>query len=314
MATVNVRCPFANKPLEGVELLENMNIESLTTEAIAARIASFPCWHYEFDLQGCKTPIFKPSWKNRHYQRKGYFFDPLVRLCGRTLQGKRILDLGCNAGFWSLCAIEAGCDYVLGIDGRQMHVDQAEFVFQVKGIERERYDFRVGNVFDVLGEELGTFDIVLCLGLLYHICKHVQLFEGIAAVNSDILVIDSRLSPLPGSLLQLGRESTESPRAAIDYELVMNPTRDAVLDLASQFGYATAVLKPAFSDYSGCDDFQDGIRRAFLCAKKTNLAGLEVEENGSRPTVRKRTPDPSTLPARTLVAAMGRKILRRLVR
>lgn len=76
------------------------------------RVAIFPRWHYEFDLNGVRTPIFNHRHVNRHEQRKNYFFRPLVRLCGGSLSGKRVLDLGCNAGFWSLMAIEAGADYV----------------------------------------------------------------------------------------------------------------------------------------------------------------------------------------------------------
>ncbi|MEA2517439.1 MAG: tRNA (mo5U34)-methyltransferase, partial [Actinomycetota bacterium] len=112
------------------------------------RIDEFDRWHYEFDLNGIKTPISDPTRVNRHNQRKRYFIDPIVQLLGGSLEGKRVLDLGCNAGFWSLAAIEAGADYVLGIDGRQMHVDQADLVFEVKGIDRGRYDFVTGNIFE----------------------------------------------------------------------------------------------------------------------------------------------------------------------
>jgi tRNA (mo5U34)-methyltransferase len=70
-------------------------------------------------------------------------------LFGGSLEGKRVLDLGCNAGFWSLLSVEAGCEYVLGIDGRRMHVEQANFVFQVRGVERSRYEFLEANLFDL---------------------------------------------------------------------------------------------------------------------------------------------------------------------
>jgi 2-polyprenyl-3-methyl-5-hydroxy-6-metoxy-1,4-benzoquinol methylase len=130
---------------------------------IQQKIASFPQWHYRFDLKGNLTPIFEEGFANRHAQRKKYFFDPLVRLFGGSLAGKRVLDLGCNAGFWSLCAARAGCDYVLGIDGRQMHVDQANFVFEVEGINDEKYDFIKGDLFRLDFRDLGRFDIVLCL-------------------------------------------------------------------------------------------------------------------------------------------------------
>jgi hypothetical protein len=69
-------------------------------EEIRRRIASFPTWHYQLDLKGNLTPIHKEDRVNRHRQRKEYFFDPLVDMFGGTLAGKRVLDLGCNAGFW----------------------------------------------------------------------------------------------------------------------------------------------------------------------------------------------------------------------
>ena len=77
-------------------------------DEIRERIASFPNWHYQFDLKGNLTPIFKKSHVKRHAQRKKHFFDPLVGLFGGSLEGKRLLDLGCNAGFWSLCAARPG--------------------------------------------------------------------------------------------------------------------------------------------------------------------------------------------------------------
>src|SRR5262249_29992354 len=140
---------------------------------LLATIHRFPRWHYQFDLQGHKTPIADTNNINRHEQRKNYFFQPMVELLGGSLEGKRVLDLGCNSGFWSLCAVENGCDYVLGIDGRETYIEQARFVFEAKGVDPRRYDFRCANVFEVEPEDLGTFDIVLCLGVLYHVSKHI---------------------------------------------------------------------------------------------------------------------------------------------
>jgi tRNA (mo5U34)-methyltransferase len=163
---------------------------------IRERIASFSRWHYQFDLRGNLTPIHKEGRINRHAQRMKYFFDPAVHLLGGSLEGKRVLDLACNAGFWSLNAVHAGCDYVLGIEGRQMHIDQANFVFEVKEVEKDRYDFVVGDIFETDFRQFGTFDVVLCLGLMYHISKHMDLMEKISEVNNDVLVIDYH--PVPG--------------------------------------------------------------------------------------------------------------------
>lgn len=181
------------------------------------------------------------------------------------------MDLGCNAGFWSLAAIENGCDYILGIDGRQMHVDQANFIFEVNEVEPTRFDFISGNIYDLVNKDLGDFDIVFFFGLMYHINKPIELLELISSVNSDTLVIDTLLSEKEGSLLEIRHESLDEPRNAIDYELVLVPTKNAVLEMTNQFGYQAKTLEPNFSDYEGSHDYQGGYRKAFICSKRSNL-------------------------------------------
>jgi SAM-dependent methyltransferase len=245
-------------------------------QEIERKISSFARWHYQFDLRGHLTPIADPTHIVRHAERKRYFFDPLVSLFGGSLRGKRVLDLASNAGFWSLAAIQAGADFVYGLEGRQMHVDQANFVFEVNEISRDRYQFATGDIFKTDFSALGSFDIVLCLGLLYHVSKPIELLEKIVSVNTDLLVIDTSLSLLPGASFELRREPLDDPRMAVDYETVMVPTRKAVLDLIQQFGYEGAVLKPRFGDYNGSHDYRLRMRRAFFCSKQTDLARLDA--------------------------------------
>jgi SAM-dependent methyltransferase len=245
-------------------------------EQIRQKIASFPRWHYQFDLAGNLTPIFREKWVLRHRERKRYFFDPMVDVLGGSLKGKRVLDLGCNAGFWSLNAIEAGADYVLGVDGRQMHADQANFVFEVKGIEKSRYDFLVGNLYDVDLSKHGTFDVAFCFGLMYHIAKPVSLIEIISKVNTDVMIIDTGIIRLPGPFLRYRQEKMTDPRATMEYELVSSPTKEAVRAMVETFGYKAVVLKPQFASYTGSKRYEIGLRRAFLCAKKADLSRLRV--------------------------------------
>jgi len=245
-------------------------------EQIRQKIASFPRWHYQFDLAGNLTPIFREKWIIRHAERKRYFFDPVVDVLGGSLKGKRVLDLGCNAGFWSLNAAEAGADFVLGVDGRQMHVDQSNFVFEVKGIEPSRYHFAQGNLYDFDFSAWAPFDIVFCFGLMYHIAKPMGLIELIARINSDILVIDTGIIRLPGSFVRYRQESTNDPRATMEYELVSSPTKEAIRDMVGTLGYKAVTLKPQFRNYVGSRRYEVGLRRAFLAAKKTDLSKLRV--------------------------------------
>jgi SAM-dependent methyltransferase len=255
----------------------------LDTEQLRERVASFPHWHYEFDLEGVRTPITDPEFVNRHRERKRYFFDPLVRVCGGSLEGKRVLDLGCNAGFWSLAALEAGADFVLGIEGRQMYIDQAQLVFESKGVDQDRYRFLVGDLFSLDLRAEAPFDIVLCLGLLYHVSKPMSLFERIAAWNTDLLIIDTTLSLLPGPYMHVVEEKPEGCLTAVDHIVVFVPTRQAVATLAREMGYSVVMLRPRFRSWEGAGDYLTGSRRGFLCSKQTALEGLETEPIRTNP-------------------------------
>lgn len=251
----------------------------MTHEEIKSKIDSYPRWHYQFNLKGNLTPVFKSGHVNRHFERENYFIRPVVDLFGGTLKGKRVLDLGCNAGYWSKCVLDHGCDFVLGVDGREMHIDQANFVFEVNEFDKSRYKFKQGNIYEYDFQEDGPFDIVLCLGLFYHISKPMELLEIITRVNKDILIIDTGLSWKTGEFLEVRHDNLDEPRDAFDYELVFYPTKKAMLEMMRQFNYSAIMLKPRFRDYTGSLDYRRGSRRAFLGSRTTDLSPLgDTEE------------------------------------
>lgn len=245
--------------------------------AIASRIAGFPRWHYRFDLRGHLTPVSEAQ-ANRHEQRRRYILDPLLALCGGSLEGRRVLDLGCNAGFWTLAALRAGAAHVVAVDGRSMHMEQARFVLEVEEVDPARYDVVQADVLALELERWGRFDVVLCLGLLYHVSDPIGLVERIGAANDDLLVVDTALSPAPGPAFTLRREPLEDPRNALARELVLVPTRDAVIELTAACGYAGVCLRPSFESYEGAEDYRDGHRRAFLCAKRSDLTSPSIQQ------------------------------------
>ncbi len=248
-------------------------------QELEQRIAEFPVWHYRFEFaNGAATPIYRPDYVNRHKQRRHLFLDRLIDVCGGSLEGRSVLDLGSNAGYWSLAAIEAGADFVLGVDGRQMHVDQANLVFEANGVNPERYRFELGNIFEHAFN--GKFDIVLCLGLMYHIAKPVELFETMAATGAQIIVIDTAVSLAPSSVFRVAHEdSLDNPRNAVDYRILLIPSRQAVFDLAKQFGYDCVALASNVTDFTGMNDYRTKQRAAFLCTKGISLDGIEQEKS-----------------------------------
>ena len=260
-------------------------------DLLQSRIASFDETHYRFvdftSLGAYREPVRSSEraarnglLANRHRQRSRYFFDRLLSLTNGTLKGHRVLDLGCNAGFWALKAAQAGADFVLGIDGREVHVDHAQLVFEAAGISPDRYRFQASNLFQYQrSAEEAPYDIVLCLGLLYHVAKPVELFEVMANAGANIIVIviDTEVSLSPGSMFQIYTEVTDARTNAVDYETVFYPTRQAVIDLATQFGYQCVPLALNVTDWRNMGNYRNHRRIAFICSRTTSLNSLPRE-------------------------------------
>lgn len=244
------------------------------------RIAAFASWHYRFDFDGgVSTPVLDHARINRHEQRRRYFFDALLRVTGGSLRGRRVLDLGCNAGFWSLQAVAAGAEFVLGVDIRDVHVDQANLVFEAKGVDPDRYRFERGDLF---AHELGDgFDVVLCLGVMEHVAKPVELFEVMTRAGAELIVIDTALSRRRSSFFEVS--TLYEPDEIVDRALVLVPTIDAVVELADDFGFATLPLQQNIADYAGLEDYRGQRRLAFLCSKNEPLDILPRAPSSSAP-------------------------------
>jgi len=235
------------------------------------RIAAFPRWHYRFQFDGgIETPVARIGQINRHEQRRRYFFTALLELAGGRLDGLRVLDLGCNAGLWSLNAVESGAQFVLGVDHHAAYIEQAELVFEAKGVERDRYRFERGDIFRHAFPD--TFDVVLCLGIMEVTSEPLQLFELFDSVGSQIVVIDTVISHSRSATFELSR--VDDPQNRAEHLRVLLPSARAVQELAREFGYGTVALAYNMTDYSGMDDYRERRRMAFVCARGPHAPGL----------------------------------------
>jgi len=104
--------------------------------------------------------------------------------------GKRVLDIGCNAGLYDLRMVEAGATEVVGID-MDVRVQQAEFVrewfAQKSGQDYSRVRFIAADVADFDLVALGHFDLVCMFCVAYHLgagVKHVM--EQVAQITSTV--------------------------------------------------------------------------------------------------------------------------------
>ncbi|UIJ70792.1 TIGR04290 family methyltransferase [Aurantimonas sp. HBX-1] len=144
------------------------------------RIQALAPWFHNMELAGIQTapehflgdyPTFK--WNGfRH-------------LVPADMRGRRVLDIGCNAGFYSLEMKRRGADLVVGIDSDPRYLAQARLASEIAGLDIE---FEELSVYDV-GQLGQKFDFVIFMGVLYHL-RHPLLaldliYEHVA--ESDLL-------------------------------------------------------------------------------------------------------------------------------
>jgi tRNA (mo5U34)-methyltransferase len=165
---------------------------------IPRRIAELGEWFHNLDLGGYRTAPnhFLGDYPAVKWRR-------FASAIPADLTGRSVLDIGCNAGFYSIEMKRRGAARVVGIDSDERYLNQARFAAEVSDVAVE---FRRLSVYDV-GALRERFDIVLFMGVLYHL-RHPLLALDLLHehVTRDLLVFQSML-----------RGSTESRPIAPDY-------------------------------------------------------------------------------------------------
>lgn len=136
----------------------SQQLESART--LEARIEELGPWFHNMRLNGIQTA---PEHFLGDYPEVK--FATFRHVLPDDMTGMTVLDIGCNAGFYSMEMKRRGAERVLGIDTDERYLRQARFAAKVNEIDIE---FRRLAVWDVavLKER---FDLVIFMGVLYHL-------------------------------------------------------------------------------------------------------------------------------------------------
>jgi len=159
--------------------------QALTTEQIRRRVAELGQWFHNLDLRGVKTAPdhFLGDYPAVKWKR----FSAAIP---EDLSGKSVLDVGCNAGFYSIQMKQRGAARIVAIDTDEIYLEQARFAAKVNGAEIE---FRKLSVYRV-AELREQFDVVLFMGVLYHLRHPLLALELLHEhAVADLLVAQSML-------------------------------------------------------------------------------------------------------------------------
>lgn len=164
--------------------LAERRIAPAADPALRARIEALAPWFHNMDLGGIRTA---PDHFLGDYP--GAKFARFARALPHDLEGRSVLDIGCNAGFYSIEMKRRGAGRVLGIDSDPRYLSQARLANETLGLADIEY--RQLDVYDVaaLGER---FDLVIFMGVLYHLRHPLLALDLIHAhVADDLLLFQS---------------------------------------------------------------------------------------------------------------------------
>lgn len=153
-------------------------------QALRERIEALAPWFHNLDLGGMRTAPdhFLGDYPASKFRR-------FATALPHDLSGKSVLDIGCNAGFYSMAMKERGAARVLAVDSDDRYLDQARLAAEVLG--HRDIEFRNLSVYDVgaIGER---FDVVVFMGVLYHL-RHPLLALDLIRENvaDDLLIFQS---------------------------------------------------------------------------------------------------------------------------
>jgi tRNA (mo5U34)-methyltransferase len=157
-------------------LLDNAGVQKRMTDrnAIAQLVAGHGRWWHEIEVA---PGIITPGDDSNRMKL------PILDQLGlpATLSGQRVLDIGCSDGFFSFEMEKRGAD-VVAID----FVPETYSGFSTaRTILGSGVEYRMDNVYNLNPAAYGSFDVVLFLGVLYHLRKPLAALDAIRSVMKN---------------------------------------------------------------------------------------------------------------------------------
>lgn len=212
------------------------------------------------------------------------------------LEGARVVDIGSHDGRWSFAALDAGAAHVTGIEARPHLVENALANFREYGAPEGSYEFRAGDMFEALRRDPPAADIVLLLGVMYHVFNHVELVRLVAATGARHVIVDTQVVPedkVPKkhpNMLSLQRDDvmSEGAQAVADIPgeagrrgeggrpgaIVAHPSRGALRFVFDAFGYETeefdwpGLIEAQERQYADVWHYRRGSRSTFRMTRR----------------------------------------------
>ena len=223
-------------------------------------------WFYAYELpDGSTAPTYHGFDIQPIHDTRWRMLDDCIRArLGDERGGWSAIDLASHQGWFAVNLARSGFGSVLGVDARDSHVEDSSLIASVYGLEQ--LSFRQGDVHELDTQATGAFDLVLMLGLLYHLENPVGALRACRELCSGLCVIETQVVPGLGGYVDYGSyqyvkelkgsfgivdetDETHGPEASIT-GICLVPSLDALVWILHKVGFSKVdVLEPPEDAY-----------------------------------------------------------------
>jgi Methyltransferase domain len=171
---------------------------------------------------------------SNHYLRLNQRRLEHLSTLGLPLTSRTVLELGAGIGDLSPFFLDRDCE-VTSIDARPENVDRirsniaAYYAFYPSSGRPEKHRVRLFDLEKGDGAGLGTFDVVHCYGVLYHVADPARMIQLMSETCLHLCLVETCVSPGRQSAIHPTREDATAPSQAV-HGLGCRPTRTWVFD------------------------------------------------------------------------------------
>jgi SAM-dependent methyltransferase len=215
-------------------------VKAMTGENLLKEAKRFNYWFYPYDLgDGKKIRATDPLYdKLQKIRLQHVLLDAVNKIGFNSLDNLRILDCGCNSGFFSFECARLGASYVLGLESKEEFLQQANLLnsyFNYSSVSFQKMDLS-----EIMAEKLGQFDIVLLMSAIEYLQNTVSFFKEICQITKKYLILESLVLPFEHSHFYL-RYFPSVPHypAGGDFAFNLLPSIGALMLLLSKGGFSS---------------------------------------------------------------------------
>jgi SAM-dependent methyltransferase len=221
-------------------------------------------WFYPFRLPGGQvTPTYDGGALDAIHATRLAMLQAAVRAeFGESIAGRSVVDIACHQGWFSTKLAEMGAQDVLAVDARAEHVADATLIRDALGLRNLRV--AQSDVHALTPEAFGTFDIVLMLGLIYHLENPVGALRVARSLTKRLCLVETQIVPGMTGMVDYGSyrfvrplkgsfgivdetEETHGPEASTT-GICLVPSLDALFWILRKVGFSRVELLPPPED------------------------------------------------------------------